>query len=100
MYITHLIAYCNTVVSRYYDTAGVRKKYHYIQTIEISSINFYCFVIVGILIWYRNKQHFELLDMVTRDYCMVDCMLSFCVMACLYELLSGMNLCMSLFVPL
>ena len=29
-----------TVVSRYYDTAGVRKKYHNIQTIEIFSINF------------------------------------------------------------
>ena len=39
-----------TVVSRYYNAAGIRKKYHYIQTIEISSINFYCFVIVGILI--------------------------------------------------
>ena len=30
----------NTVVSCYYDTAGIRKKYHNIQTIEISSINF------------------------------------------------------------
>ena len=40
----------STVVSRYYDTAGIRKKYHYIQNIEISSINFYCFVLVGILI--------------------------------------------------
>ena len=29
-----------TVVSRYYDTAGIRKKYRNIQTIEISSINF------------------------------------------------------------
>ena len=29
-----------------------------------------CFVVVGILIWYRNKQHFELTDVViTRDYC-------------------------------
>ena len=28
-----------TVVSRYYDTAGIRKKYHNIQTIKISSIN-------------------------------------------------------------
>ena len=33
-----------TVVFRYYDTAGIRKKYHNIQTIEISSINFSCFV--------------------------------------------------------
>ena len=29
-----------TVVSRYYNTAGIRKKYHNIQTIELSSINF------------------------------------------------------------
>ena len=29
-----------TVVSRCYNTAGIRKKYHLIQTIEISSINF------------------------------------------------------------
>ena len=29
-----------TVVSHYYDTAGIRKRYHNIQTIEISSINF------------------------------------------------------------
>ena len=44
---------------------------HDIQTIEISSINFCCFVVVGILIWYHNKQHFELSDIViTRDYCM------------------------------
>ena len=60
----------DTVVSRYYDTAGIRKKYHYIQTIEISSINFYCFEIVGILIWYHNMQYFELSDiLITRDYC-------------------------------
>ena len=65
-----MLQYIYTLVSLYYDTAGKRKKYHYIQTIEISSINFYCFVIVGILIWYHNKQHFELSDIViTRDYC-------------------------------
>ena len=29
-----------TVVSRYYDTAEIRKKYHNIQTIELSSTNF------------------------------------------------------------
>ena len=59
-----------TVVSRYFDTAGIRKKYHNIQTIELFSTNFKCFVVVGILIWYRNKQHFELLDIVImRDYC-------------------------------
>ena len=56
----------HTVVSRYYDTAWIRKKYN-IQTIEISSLN--CLVIVGILIWYHNKQHFELSDIVImRDY--------------------------------
>ena len=44
--------------------------YHNIQTIEISSINFQYFIVVGILIWYHNKQHFELSDVViTRDYC-------------------------------
>ena len=60
----------NTVVSHYYDTARIRKKYHIIQIIEISSINFKCFVVVGILIWYHNKQHFELSDIViTRDHC-------------------------------
>ena len=49
-----------------------KKKYHNIQTIGISSINFYCFVIVGILIWYHNKQHFELLDIIiARDCCML-----------------------------
>ena len=62
-----------TVVSRYYDTAGIRKKYHNIQTIEIFSINLLCFVIVGILIWYHNKQYFKLSDIViTRDYCIFD----------------------------
>ena len=30
----------NPVVSRYYDTAGLRKKYHNIQIIEMSCINF------------------------------------------------------------
>ena len=33
------ILHC-TVVSHYYDTAEVTKKYHNIQTIELSSINF------------------------------------------------------------
>ena len=33
-------AHLSTVVSRYYDTDGIRKKYHNIQTIEISSIYF------------------------------------------------------------
>ena len=62
----------NTVVSRYYDTTGIRKKCHYIHTVEISSINFYCFILVRILIWYHSKQHFELSDiMLMRDYSMV-----------------------------
>ena len=34
------------------------------------SINFYWFVIVGILIWYQSKQHFELSNIVImRDSC-------------------------------
>ena len=65
-----IIPSISTVVSRYYDIGGIRKKYHNIQTIELSSTNFLCFVVVGILIWYRNKQHFELSDIVIRrDYC-------------------------------
>ena len=56
-----------SMVSHYHDTAGIRKKYHYIQTIEISSINFYCFAIVGLLIWYYNKQHFELSNTVFTE---------------------------------
>ena len=28
-----------TIVARYYDTTGIRKKYQYIQTIEIANIN-------------------------------------------------------------
>ena len=70
-FITGFTSYdLHTLVSHYYDTAGIRKKYHYIQTTKISSINFNCFVIVGILMWYHNKQHFELPDIViTRDYC-------------------------------
>ena len=36
----HPVSSLCTVVSHYYDTAGIRKKYHSIQTIEISSINF------------------------------------------------------------
>ena len=37
--LTLLYVQGSTVVSRYYDSAGIRKKYHNIQTIEISSIN-------------------------------------------------------------
>ena len=42
-YLVEQILTVNTVVSRYYGTAGIRKKYN-IQTIEISNINFKCFV--------------------------------------------------------
>jgi hypothetical protein len=38
--------------------------YHYIQTIDIASINLYCVVMVGIQIWHRNKQYFDIADIV------------------------------------
>ena len=61
-----LIVYSSLSLLRY---CWDKKKYN-IQTVEISSINLYYFVIVEILIWYHNKQHFELSDIViTRDYC-------------------------------
>ena len=64
---TYYNTYSSLSLLRY--TAGIRKKYHNIQTIEISSINCECFVIVGILIWYHNKQHLELSDiMIMRDH--------------------------------
>jgi len=40
----------STVDSRYYDTDGIRKMYQYIQTIDITSLNFYCLGMVGIQI--------------------------------------------------
>ena len=51
-----------------------KKKYHNIQTIEISSIKFECFVVVGILIWYHDKQHFELsgIVIIMRHYCIIN----------------------------
>ena len=53
-FVTFSILWClyqclHTVVSCNNDTAGIRKKYHNIQTIETSGINFLCFVTVGIL---------------------------------------------------
>ena len=58
-----------TVDSRYYDTAGIWKMYQYIQTIDITSLNLYCLVMVGIQIWYRNTQYSHRIDIViTRDY--------------------------------
>jgi hypothetical protein len=39
-----------TVDSRYYDTDGLRKMYQYNQTIDITSLNFYCLAMVGIQI--------------------------------------------------
>ena len=38
--ILSMVGFPNTVVSHYYDTAGIRKKYHNIQTIELSGVNF------------------------------------------------------------
>jgi hypothetical protein len=49
----------STVDSRYYGTDGIRKMYQYNQTIDITSLNFYCLGMVGIQIWYRNKQYFR-----------------------------------------
>jgi hypothetical protein len=42
--------------SRYYNTAGIREMYQYNQTIDITSLNFYCLGMVGIHIWYRNNE--------------------------------------------
>ena len=64
------ISFLFTVDSRYYDTDGIRKMYQYNQTIDITSLNFYCLGMVGIQIWYRNKQYFVITDIViTRVYC-------------------------------
>ena len=38
--LSTVVVVYNAVVSRYYDTAGIRKRYHNIQTIELSSTNF------------------------------------------------------------
>ena len=48
-----------TVISLHYDTAGIRKMYQYPYYRNIQ-YKFLIFVMVGILIWYHNKQHFEL----------------------------------------
>ena len=40
VYVLYICSVGGTVVSRYYDTAGIRKKYHDIQSIELSSTNF------------------------------------------------------------
>jgi hypothetical protein len=59
-----------TVDSRYYDTDGIRKMYQYNQTIDITSLNFYCLGMIGIQAWYRNKQYFVITYIViTRVYC-------------------------------
>jgi hypothetical protein len=52
----------STVDSRYYDTAGIREMYQYIQAIDITSKNLYCLVIVRIQILYRDKQYFAITD--------------------------------------
>ena len=68
--IKSMVYFSITVDSRYYDTAGIRKMYQYIQTIDITSLNFHCLGIVGIQIWCRNKQYFAITDIViTRDHC-------------------------------
>jgi hypothetical protein len=59
-----------TVDSRYYDIDGIRKMYQYIQTINKTSINFYDLVMFGRQIWYRNKKHFDITDIViSREHC-------------------------------
>jgi hypothetical protein len=49
---------------QYYDTDGIWKIYQYNQTIDITSLNFYCLGKIGIQIWYRNKQYFVITDIV------------------------------------
>ena len=49
--------YRHAVDSRYYDTAGIKEMYQYIQTIDKTSKEFYCLVMVRIQILYRNKQY-------------------------------------------
>jgi hypothetical protein len=62
----------DTLDSRYYDTVGIRKMYYYNQTIDITSLNFYCLGMVGIHIWYCNKQYFVITGiLITRVYCML-----------------------------
>ena len=69
--------YCKKILtitedSGYYNTDGIRKMYQYNQTIDITSLNFYCLGMVGIQIWYRNKQYFVITDIViTRVYCIL-----------------------------
>ena len=68
-----------TVDSRYYDTAGIRKIYQYIQTIDISSTKFNCLLVIGILKRYHNKQYFDISDIViTRDHCITKLVLHAC----------------------
>jgi hypothetical protein len=63
----------DTVDSRYYDTDGIRKMYQYNHTIEITSLKFCCLGMVGIQIWYRNKQYFIIKEIVmSRVYCTND----------------------------
>jgi hypothetical protein len=61
-----------TVDSLHYDTVGIRKMYQYIQTINITSINLYNLLMFGRQIWYRNKKHFDITDIViSREHCIV-----------------------------
>jgi hypothetical protein len=62
----------DTVDSRYYNTVGIRKMYQYIQTINITSINFYNLVMFGRQIWYRSNKHFDITDIITsREHCIL-----------------------------
>jgi hypothetical protein len=78
--ITKWVCFKHTVDSRYYDTDGIRKMYKYNQTIHITSLNFYCLGMVGIQIWYHNKQYFVITDtVITRVYCnMLGSLLWYC----------------------
>ena len=58
----------STEVSRYYDTAGIKRKYLYIQTIDISSAEFDCLLVIGILKMHHHKQYFHTSDIaITRQ---------------------------------
>jgi hypothetical protein len=48
--------------------------YQYNQTIDITSLHFYCLGMVGIQNWYCNKQYFVITGIViTRVYCKPTC---------------------------
>ena len=70
--ISNAQAHVHTVDSHYYDTAGTRKQYPYIQTIDISRAKLNCLLVIGILKWYLNKQYFDISDiLITRVHCKI-----------------------------